>query len=152
MHGQDEPIDVSKLPISPIRTVGGLHFLGGVVGLATNTTLVEGGVKAELHRIFELIKALLHQQHGQLRHICKMVVYFAEGPRLKKDDFALLNKVCHEIFGKEAEFPARTTVWVASLPLDANVEIEAIAVANPNKHDATEEHPKHAHEGRRGRR
>lgn len=145
----DEPIDVSTLPISPIRTVGGFHLLSGVVGLSTNKTLVAGGLEAELNQSFKLIQSLLRQHHSELSAICKTVVYIA---RRRRDDFEVLNKVYREIFGKNAELPVRTTVWVESLPLNARVEIEVIALANPHKHGAAEEHPKHAHEGRRGRR
>lgn len=43
------------------------------------------------------------------------------------DDFAEMNEVYDEFF-KGMQCPARTTVEVAKLPMDALVEIEAIAI------------------------
>jgi 2-iminobutanoate/2-iminopropanoate deaminase len=40
-------------------------------------------------------------------------------------DFAAMNEVCSHRFA--SPFPARSTVGVAQLPLDARVEIELIA-------------------------
>jgi 2-iminobutanoate/2-iminopropanoate deaminase len=51
------------------------------------------------------------------------------------DDFAAMNKVYGESFGRHT--PARSTVQVAKLPRDVLVEIEAIvSVSSLNPHES----------------
>ena len=60
-----------------------------------------------------------------LAHVVKTTVFLAS-----MDDFGTMNEVYAEVFGENR--PARSTVGVAKLPLDARVEIEAVAIVPKN--------------------
>ena len=59
-------------------------------------------------------------------HVCRTVIYLKD-----MADFGLVNRMYEKFFNEDSAldivFPARSTIQVASLPLGALVEIEAIA-------------------------
>lgn len=83
-------------------------------------------VKEQTYCSLTNIKNIL-EEGGQIKDIVKTTVYLQH-----MDDFAEMNEVYDEFF-KGMQCPARTTVEVAKLPMDALVEIEAIAILEGNK-------------------
>ncbi len=83
-------------------------------------TLVEGGVEAQTAQALANLAALLTAEGASLAHVVKTTVFLRH-----IWDFAAMNEVYAQAFGEHR--PARSTVGVASLPLDALVEIEAWA-------------------------
>ncbi|MCW8889588.1 MAG: Rid family detoxifying hydrolase, partial [Sedimenticola sp.] len=81
---------------------------------------VEGDVQVQARQVFSNIRAVLAAAGGTLNNVVKATVFVQD-----LNDFALLNEVYAEAFGDHK--PARSTVQVARLPLDAKVEIEVIA-------------------------
>lgn len=79
-------------------------------------------VKEQTFRSLTNIKYILEEEGGQIENIVKTTVYLQH-----MDDFAEMNEVYGEFF-KGIQCPARTTVEVAKLPMDALVEIEAMAI------------------------
>ena len=69
-----------------------------------------------------LQSAVLAERGLALVDVVKATVFLID-----MDDFGAMNAVYIEMFGEDAA-PARSTVEVARLPLDALVEIDAIAV------------------------
>ena len=67
------------------------------------------------------VERILKAAGTDLDHCVKVVVFLAD-----MNNFARLNGVYNEYFGDSK--PARDCVQVARLPLDVDVEIEAIAV------------------------
>ncbi|MBA3854307.1 MAG: reactive intermediate/imine deaminase [Gemmatimonas sp.] len=82
--------------------------------------LIEGDVSAQTHRVFDNLAAVLAAAGLTLDHVIKCNVYLVD-----MADFAAMNAAYQTRFS--APFPARTTVAVAGLPLNARVEIELIA-------------------------
>ena len=108
-------------PYSVAVEANGFVFISGQGALdpATNQ-LVVGGVEAETEQVMKNIGAILADVGLGYEDIAKTTIFLAD-----MDDFPLVNAV----YGKyvaDAK-PARSTVEVARLPLDINVEIEVIA-------------------------
>jgi 2-iminobutanoate/2-iminopropanoate deaminase len=82
--------------------------------------LIDGDVEAQTHRIFETVALILDDAGLSMDDVVKCNVYLTD-----MADFAAMNRAYAASF--EAPYPARTTVAVAGLPLNAKVEIEVIA-------------------------
>jgi 2-iminobutanoate/2-iminopropanoate deaminase len=100
--------------------IDGLLFASGQIPLTPEGQLVEGDVQVQARQVFNNIRAVLAAADGTLNNVVKATVFVQD-----LNDFALLNEVYAEAFGDHK--PARSTVQVARLPLDAKVEIEVIA-------------------------
>jgi 2-iminobutanoate/2-iminopropanoate deaminase len=82
--------------------------------------LVEGGVEAQTTQALANLASLLATEGASLANVVKTTVFLRH-----MWDFPAMNEVYAQAFGDHR--PARSTVGVASLPLDALVEIEAWA-------------------------
>lgn len=112
---------VSGAPYTPGIILGNLVFVSGQVPMNPETKEVvrddfEGAVRQCIANVERILKAA----GTDLEHCVKVTVFLAD-----MDNFARLNKVYNEYFGEVK--PTRTCVQVARLPLDVDVEIEAIA-------------------------
>nr|WP_254666266.1 Rid family hydrolase [Humibacillus sp. DSM 29435] len=75
---------------------------------------------AQTKRVFANLSAVLTAAGLTFDNVVKVNVYLTD-----LADFAAMNEVYAEVFSEP--YPARTTVAVAGLPLEAQVEIELIA-------------------------
>jgi 2-iminobutanoate/2-iminopropanoate deaminase len=111
-------------PIGPYSqgvVSGNYIFLSGQVGRKHDATELEDGVVEQTRQTILNIKAVLAEKNLTLDNIVKTTVFLAD-----MNDFTKMNKVYAEFFD-ENKAPARSTVEVARLPLDADVEIEIMA-------------------------
>jgi 2-iminobutanoate/2-iminopropanoate deaminase len=81
-----------------------------------------GDVKEETHRVMQNLRAVLAAAGASLDAVVKATIYLTD-----LQSFALVNEVYGSYFTGPP--PARATVQVAGLPRGAQVEIDAIAVA-----------------------
>ena len=109
-------------PYSQAVEVNGMLFLSGMLPIDPTTgSFVPGGVKEQTAQIFINIKAVLSVAEMNIGHVVKTTVYL--------NDMSLfdgMNQVYSTYFTKP--YPARSTIAVKTLPKDALVEIEVIAV------------------------
>lgn len=111
----------SGLPYSRCLKFGSLLFVSGQVPLDPTTgKLVEGSFEVHVRRSLDSVAAILERAGSGMEHVLKTTVYLAD-----MDTFGRMNAIYGSYFPKEP--PARTTVQVARLPLDAQIEVEAIA-------------------------
>ncbi len=105
---------------------GRMVFVSGQVGIDPATAkMVRGGVAEQTQQVMHNLRAVLQAAGGDLRSIVRTTIYLKN-----LEDFATVNAVYASYL--EAPYPARATVEVARLPVDALVEIDAIAVvSNP---------------------
>ncbi|OTF74311.1 ribonuclease UK114-like protein [Euroglyphus maynei] len=109
-------------PYSQAVQVGNTIYLSGQLGINVRTgELITESVRAEAHQVFTNIKAVVESSGGKMSDIVKLNIFIRNF-----DDFSAINDVMKEFF--QSPFPARSTVGVASLPKNARVEIECIAV------------------------
>jgi 2-iminobutanoate/2-iminopropanoate deaminase len=113
-----------KAPYSPGVKTGNLVFTAGQLGLHPETKqLVAGGIEPETRQALENLKAILEAAGSSLDNVIKTTIFVRD-----LADFAQLNAIYAEYF--PANYPARTTVQAAALPLGAAVEIEAVGVTS----------------------
>jgi 2-iminobutanoate/2-iminopropanoate deaminase len=110
-------------PYSQAIVAGGLVFTAGQVALDPRTMeLVDGDVKAQTERVFANLTAVLEAAGSGLDRVVKATVFLSD-----MGDFAAMNEVYARAFGSHR--PARSTVAVRTLPKNARVEIDLVAVA-----------------------
>lgn len=108
-------------PYSSAIKTGNLLYCSGQTGINPLTNRVEAAdVKGQTRQVMSNLRAVLSSQGLGMNDIVKCNVYLRT-----MEDFAAMNQVYGEML--EGHEPARTTVAVAGLPLDALVEIECIA-------------------------
>jgi|TARA_B110000438_G_scaffold46297_1_gene46475 2-iminobutanoate/2-iminopropanoate deaminase len=100
---------------------GNYIFLSGQVGRKHDATELESGVADQTRQTILNIKAVLAEKNLTLDNVVKTTVFLAD-----MNDFAEMNNSYAEFFDED-KAPARSTVQVARLPLDAEVEIEVMA-------------------------
>ena len=111
-------------PYSQAVRVGQLVYCSGQIALDPATgSLVEGDVAAQTHRVLQNLQAVLESAGASLASVVKTTVFLVQ-----MSDFSAMNGVYATYFegpGKVA--PARSTIAVAELPRQAQVEIECVA-------------------------
>lgn len=108
-------------PYAQAQQVGNLIFCSGQTGINPKSGLVEADtVEGQTRQVLENLSAVLSSKGLTLRQVVKCNVYLSN-----MDHFEQMNQVYGEMFTPHT--PARTTVAVAGLPLNALVEIECIA-------------------------
>ena len=100
--------------------VGRTVYMSGQIPLDPATMqMVEGGIEAQITRVFENLKAVAAAAGGTLDNAVKVTVFLTD-----LANFAKVNETMAKYFNQPS--PARAAVGVASLPRGAQVEIEAI--------------------------
>ncbi len=109
-------------PYSQGVIANGFLYTAGQVALDPATmNLVPGDVKAQTARVLLNLKAILESAGTSLPKVVKTTVFLAS-----MDDFAAMNEVYAAQFGTHR--PARSTVAVKTLPKNALVEIDCVAL------------------------
>ena len=118
---------IAPKPIGPYSqgvVSGNFIFLSGQVGRKHDATDLENGVADQTRQAILNIKAVLAEKNLTLDNVVKSTVFLAD-----MNDFAEMNAVYAEFFDEDTA-PARSTVQVAGLPLNAEMEIEVMASLN----------------------
>ncbi len=109
-------------PYSHAVSIGRLIFCSGQTPLNPETMQLEGTeIQEQTRRVLKNIAIVLQGMGMTPDAVVKTTVYLKD-----MDDFQGMNKIYASFFGEHK--PARTTIAVNKLPLDALVEIECIAV------------------------
>ena len=109
-------------PYSAGVRVGNFVYTAGQAGLDPQTgQMVEGGIEAETHQTITNLKHILEAAGSSLEQVVKTTVFLRD-----MKDFKAMNRVYAEFFSENP--PARSTIQAAALPMDAAVEIEAVAL------------------------
>jgi 2-iminobutanoate/2-iminopropanoate deaminase len=108
-------------PYSQAVWTGNLLYCSGQTPIDPETgKLVEGGISEQTRQAFRNLESVLSGAGLNMNQVIKVNVYLTS-----MANFAEMNTVYQDRF--TAPYPARTTVAVAALPLNAMVEIELIA-------------------------
>ena len=108
-------------PYSQAMQAGSLIFTSGQIPLDCNGQLVEGGIEEQTHQVFRNLQAVLAEAGAGFHHVVKATVFLSD-----LSQFAKVNEIYASYFGNHK--PARSTVQVARLPRDVQVEIDLIAI------------------------
>ncbi len=112
-------------PYAPAIRTGKLLFCSGQTGIDPETGNVESdSIEGQTRQVMLNLQAVLAAEGLSFQHVVKCNVYLRS-----MSDFNKMNEVYGEML--EGHTPARTTVAVTGLPLNALVEIECIAEVTP---------------------
>ena len=102
-----------------VRT-GNTVYLSGQIPLRPDTMeMVSGDMDAQIRLVFDNLAAVAEAAGGSLADVVKLNVFLTD-----LGHFALVNKIMAEYFREP--YPARAAVGVATLPKDAQVEMDAV--------------------------
>ncbi|MDY5556235.1 MULTISPECIES: RidA family protein [Helicobacter] len=108
-------------PYSQAIKANGVIYTSGQIGLNPQGILVEG-IEAQTRQVLNNLSEVLKAGGSSLQQVFKTTIFLSN-----MEDFALVNAIYAEFFGEHK--PARSTVAVKTLPKNALVEIECMALA-----------------------
>ncbi|MDP2972673.1 MAG: RidA family protein [Deltaproteobacteria bacterium] len=109
-------------PYSQAIRAGNFIFLSGQIPIDPKTEeLVKGDIRQQTQQVLENIKRVLESQGLGMEDVVKVNIFLKD-----MGNFNQMNEVYATYFS--ASPPARSTVEVAKLPRNAEIEIEAIAL------------------------
>jgi len=109
-------------PYSQAIQAGNFLFLSGQIPLdPASGELVKGDIREQARRVLENLKGVLESQKLGMEDVVKVTIFLKD-----MGNFSQVNEVYGAYFPSSP--PARSTVEVARLPRDVDIEIEAIAV------------------------
>ena len=108
-------------PISPSIRVENLLYLSGQVGIdRASSKLINETFEAEVNQVMKNIDTQLKIHKLVMDDLVSIVIYLKD-----MKNYNAVNEVYRTYF--KNRFPTRTCIAVADLPVNANVEITAIA-------------------------
>ena len=110
-------------PYSQAVVVNGMVYTSGQIALTPEGSdeLLSQDVVVQTVRVMKNLEAVLEASGSSLDSVIKTTIFLAD-----MNDFAVVNEVYAEAFGSHK--PVRSTVAVKTLPKNALVEIDAVAV------------------------
>ena len=109
-------------PYSQAVKIGNFIYTSGQVPLNPSTgELIVGDIEKAARQSLENVKSVLEAAGASLCDVVKTTVFLKD-----LNDFKAANEIYSQYFPQNP--PARSCVQAAKLPLDALIEIEAIAV------------------------
>ncbi len=109
-------------PYSQAVQAGNFVFLSGQIPLDPKTgEVVKGDIRQQTKQVLENMKGILESQRLGMENVVKVSIFLKD-----LGNFNQVNEVYATYFPSSP--PARSTVQVAKLPRDAEIEIEAIAL------------------------
>lgn len=100
---------------------GNTVYLSGQIGLDPSTMQMVDGIEAQIHRVFQNLKAVAEAAGGGLADVVKLNVFLTD-----LGHFAKVNEIMAQYFVEP--YPARAAVGVKELPRGALVEADAVMV------------------------
>jgi 2-iminobutanoate/2-iminopropanoate deaminase len=109
-------------PYSQAIQAGNMIFLSGQIPIDPKTGELTGGdIRQQTQQVLENIKGLLESQRLGMEDVIKVTIFLKD-----MGNFNQVNEVYAAYFSSSP--PARSTVEVAKLPRNVEIEIEAIAL------------------------
>jgi 2-iminobutanoate/2-iminopropanoate deaminase len=114
-------------PYSQAVEVNGLIYTSGQIALFPDGTMEIGDVEHQTHQVMKNLFYVLEAAGSHFNDVIKTTIFLAD-----MNDFDKVNKIYAHYFGSHK--PVRSTVAVKTLPKNALVEIDCIAVAGTEYH------------------
>lgn len=103
----------------------GFIYTSGQIGIDENGIMVADDVENQAHQVMKNLFYILEGAGAHFNDVIKTTIYLVD-----MQDFEKVNSIYAHYFGTHQ--PARSTVAVESLPKNALVEIESIAISGAN--------------------
>lgn len=102
--------------------VGDTVYLSGQIPLVPESmSLIEGGIEAQIEQVFKNLSAVSEAAGASLQDIVKLNIYLID-----LQHFSIVNEIMAKYFSQP--YPARAAIGVASLPRNAQVEMDGILI------------------------
>ena len=118
-------INTSKAPqaigtYSQAVAINDTVYVSGQIPLDPDTMEpIDGDIKTQIRRVLDNLGAVARAAGGELNDVVKLNVFLTD-----LSHFPHVNEIMSEYFDRP--YPARAAVGVASLPKDAQIEMDAI--------------------------
>jgi 2-iminobutanoate/2-iminopropanoate deaminase len=109
-------------PYSQAIEANGFIYTSGQIALKPDGTMEMRDVEHQTHQVMKNLFYVLEAANAHFNDVIKTTIYLSN-----MDDFNTVNNVYAHYFGTHK--PARSTIAVKTLPKNALVEIECIALA-----------------------
>ncbi len=110
-------------PYSQAVVANGVVYTSGQIALTPEGIMLEEDVVLQTQQVLKNLKAVLEEAGSSMSQVVKTTIFIDS-----MDDFAVINEIYEEAFGSHK--PARATVAVKTLPKNALVEIDAVALVD----------------------
>ncbi len=108
-------------PYSQAVRFNDLLFISGQIPIEPKSgAILTGNIKEQTMQILENLNSILTAGESSLNNVLRVTIFLTN-----LEDYAAVNEVYTQFF--EESQPARSTVQVSRLPMDAQIEIDAIA-------------------------
>ncbi len=108
-------------PYSQAVVANGMVFTSGQIALTPEGVMLESDIVIQTKQVLQNLQAVLQEAGSSMDGVLKTTIFLAS-----MDDFATVNEIYAEAFGSHK--PVRSTVAVKTLPKNALVEIDAVAL------------------------
>ncbi|MCK9473009.1 RidA family protein [Sulfurimonas sp.] len=108
-------------PYSQAVVANGMVFTSGQIALTLEGVMLENDVVVQTKQVLKNLQAVLEEAGASMSSVIKTTIFLAS-----MDDFTTVNEIYAQAFGSHK--PVRSTVAVKTLPKNALVEIDAIAL------------------------
>lgn len=110
-------------PYSQAIVANGMVYTSGQIALTPEGVMAEDDIQVQTAQVLKNLQAVLQEAGSDLNKVIKTTIFLAN-----MDDFVAVNELYAKAFGTHK--PARSTVAVKTLPKNALVEIDAIALVD----------------------
>ncbi len=111
-------------PYSQAVQFENLLFISGQIPIEPKSgEILKGNIKEQTKQILENLNCILIAGGSSLNNVLRTTIFLTN-----LEDYADVNDMYAEFF--EKSMPARSTVQVSRLPMDVQIEIDAIACVN----------------------
>lgn len=108
-------------PYSQAVVANGMVFTSGQIALTPEGIMLESDIGIQTKQVLQNLSEVLQEAGSSLGDVIKTTIFLAD-----MNDFAIVNELYAQAFGNHK--PARSTVAVKTLPKNALVEIDAVAL------------------------
>ncbi len=114
-------------PYSQAVAVNGFIYTSGQIGLTPEGIMAADDVENQTHQVMKNLFYVLESANAHFNDVIKTTIFLAD-----MNDFDKVNAIYAHYFGPHK--PVRSTVAVKTLPKNALVEIDCIALAGTDYH------------------
>ncbi|MDQ7046497.1 MAG: RidA family protein [Sulfurovum sp.] len=114
-------------PYSQAIEANGFIYTSGQIALTAEGVMAADDVENQTHQVMKNLFYVLKAGGAHFNDVIKTTIFLAD-----MDDFAKVNVIYAHYFGDHK--PVRSTVAVKTLPKNALVEIDCIALSGTNAH------------------
>ncbi len=109
-------------PYSQAVLANGMLFISGQIPVDPYSgELITDSIENQTHQVLKNLQNILSEESMDLNDVVKVSIFLAN-----MDDFTTVNRIYSDYFAES--LPARETIAVSKLPLNAAIEISLIAI------------------------